>query len=131
MLVTSPREGTPVTAIVMTESGGPEALQATDAPPPAPAPGKVLVRTHASGLKFIESYQRSGGYRVRTPFTPGAAASGVVEALGEAVTSLRVGDRVCTAEAVGTHAEPFTVPAARAVVAPANISLDTAAALPL
>lgn len=118
-------------AIVMTETGGPEVLRAVDAPPPAPAPGEVLVRTHAAGLNFIEIYQRTGGYPVAFPFTPGSEGAGVVEALGEGVTSLRVGDRVCTAEATGTYAELFTVPADRAVVVPAGIELDVAAALPL
>lgn len=118
-------------AIVMSETGGPEVLLATDAPPPVPAPGEVLVRTHAAGLNFIEIYQRSGGYPVSLPFTPGSEAAGVVEALGEGVTSLTVGDRVCTAEASGTYAELFTVPAERAVVVPDGVELDTAAALPL
>ena len=118
-------------AIVMTETGGPEVLRAVDAAPPTPAPGEVLVRTHAAGLNFIEIYQRSGGYRVPLPFTPGAEGAGVVEALGEGVTALQVGDRVCTAEATGTYAELFTVPAERAVVVPEGIGLDVAAALPL
>ena len=118
-------------AIVMSETGGPEVLRATDAPPPAPAHGEVLVRTHAAGLNFIEIYQRSGGYPVSLPFTPGSEAAGVVEALGEGVTNLTVGDRVCTAEASGTYAELFTVPAERAVVVPDGVELDTAAALPL
>ena len=118
-------------AIAMTATGGPEVLQVTDAPPPAPAPGEVLVRTHAAGLNFIETYQRSGGYPVNLPFTPGAEASGVVESLGDGVTSLQVGDRVCTAEGTGTYAELFTVPADRAVVVPAHVELDVAAALPL
>jgi len=118
-------------AITMTETGGPEVLSMTDAPPPAPAPGEVLVRTHATGVNFIEIYQRSGGYPVPLPFTPGSEASGVVERLGEGVTSLRVGDRVTTSEASGTYAELFTVPADRAVVVPDGVDLDTAAALPL
>jgi NADPH2:quinone reductase len=118
-------------AIVMTETGGPEVLQATDAPSPVAAPGEVLVRTHAAGLNFIEIYQRNGGYPVSLPFTLGSEASGVVEALGVGVTTLQVGDRVCTAEATGTYAELFTVPADRAVVVPAGINLDVAAALPL
>ena len=118
-------------AIVMTQTGGPEVLQATDAPPRVPAPGEVLVRTHAAGLNFIEIYQRSGGYPVSLPFAPGSEGSGVVEALGEGVTSLQIGDRVCTAEGTGTYAELFTVPADRAVVVPAGIELDVAAALPL
>lgn len=118
-------------AITMTETGGPEVLQATDAPPPAPAPGEVLVRTHATGINFIEIYQRTGGYPVPLPFTPGSEASGVVEQLGEGVTTLKVGDRITTCEATGTYAELFAVPADRAVVVPDEVDLDTAAALPL
>jgi NADPH:quinone reductase len=118
-------------AITMTETGGPEVLQATDAPPPAPAPGEVLVRTHAAGVNFIEIYQRTGGYPVSLPFTPGSEAAGVVEQLGEGVTALSIGDRVTTCEASATYAELFTVPADRAVVVPDSVDLDTAAALPL
>lgn len=66
------------------------------------------------------------------PFTPGSEGSGVVEAVGEGVESLRVGDRVCTTEASsGTYAEYFTVPAEAAVVVPDGVDLDVAAALPL
>lgn len=118
-------------AIEMIQTGGPAVLRAVDAPNPQPAPGEVLVRTRAAGLNFIEIYQRTGGYPVALPFTPGSEGAGVVEALGEGVTDLQVGDRVCTAEASGTYAELFTVPADRAVVAPAGIELDVAAALPL
>ena len=118
-------------AITMTETGGPEVLQATDAPPPAPAPGEVLVRTHAAGINFIEIYQRTGGYPVSLPFAPGSEASGVVERLGDGVTTLAVGDRVTTCEARGTYAELFTVAAERAVIVPDEVDLDTAAALPL
>ncbi len=118
-------------AITMTETGGPEVLQATDSPSPAPGAGEVLVRTHAAGVNFIEIYQRTGGYPVSLPFTPGSEASGVVEQLGEGVTTLKVGDRVTTSEARGTYAELFTVAADRAVVVPDGVDLDTAAALPL
>ena len=45
---------------------------------PAPGPGEVLVRTHATVINFIEIYQRTGGYPVPLPFTPGSEASGVV-----------------------------------------------------
>lgn len=115
----------------MTETGGPEVLKATDAPAPTPTLGEVLVRTHAAGVNYVEIYKRSGLYTVPLPATPGSEASGVVEALGEGVTNLTVGDRVCTAEGVGTYAELFTVPAECAVVVPARVDLDVAAALPL
>ena len=47
-------------AITMTDTGGPEVLRAVDAPPPAPGPGEVLVRTHATGVNFIEIYKQRG-----------------------------------------------------------------------
>jgi NADPH:quinone reductase len=118
-------------AVVMTETGGPDVLQVGEVPTPSPGPREVLVRTHAVGVNFIEIYQRSGGYPVPLPFTPGSEASGVVEAVGDEVTTLRVGDRVCTAEASGTYAELFTAPADGTVVVPDAVDLDVAAALPL
>jgi NADPH:quinone reductase len=118
-------------AITMTETGGPEVLTAAEAPVPSPAAGQVLVRTNAAGVNFLEIYQRSGTYPMSLPFTPGSEASGVVEALGDGVTTLSVGDRVTTSEAAATYAELFTVLADRAVVVPDNVDLDTAAALPL
>lgn len=119
-------------AIVMRSAGGPEVLRLDEVPTPSPGPGEVLVRTHAAGLNFIEIYQRSGAYAVPLPFTPGSEGSGIVEAIGEGVEALRVGDRVCTTEASsGTYAEYFTVPAEAAVIVPDGIDLDVAAALPL
>ncbi len=100
-------------------------------PDPEPGAGELLVQTRATGVNFIETYQRSGTYSVPFPFTPGAEASGVVAALGEGVDGFEVGDLVTTSEARATYAERFVVEAGRAVRVPDGIAADTAAALPL
>ncbi|MBL3699354.1 quinone oxidoreductase family protein [Leucobacter luti] len=118
-------------AIIATETGGPEVLQFADAPELVPGAGELLVETIAAGVNFIETYQRSGTYRVQFPFTPGGEGAGRVLAVGDGVTGFAVGELVTTAEAQGTYAERFIVEAARAVAVPSGIEADTAAALPL
>ncbi|KAJ3026010.1 UNVERIFIED_CONTAM: hypothetical protein HDU68_006345 [Siphonaria sp. JEL0065] len=66
----------------------------TDAERPVAGPGQLLVRNHFIGVNFIDTYQRSGVYKVDLPYIPGGEASGVVEAIGEGVNSFKVGDRV-------------------------------------
>lgn len=118
-------------AMVVNQTGGPEVLESQDVVDPKPQAGELLVRTHAVGVNFIETYQRSGVYPMELPFTPGGEASGTVIAVGEGVTGFAVDDRVTTAEAKATYAEQFVVEAGKAVVVPEGVSLDTAAAIPL
>ena len=118
-------------AIIANEAGGPEVLTIQETAAPTPAPGEILVRTTAVGVNFIETYQRSGLYRVPFPFTPGAEASGTVLAVGEGVTGVEVGALVATAEGRASYAEQFLVPAAAAVAVPSGIAPNVAAALPL
>jgi NADPH:quinone reductase len=118
-------------AVKVAHAGGPEVLVVEDAPVPEPEAGQVLVRTHAVGVNFVEIYQRTGLYKMSYPYTPGREASGVVEAVGAGVTSVRVGDRVTTAEGLATYAELFLADAAVVVRVPDSLDLDAAAALPL
>ncbi len=118
-------------AIVAEKKGGPEVLRIGEIPDPVPGPGELLVETAATGVNFIETYQRSGLYSVPFPFTPGAEGSGRVVASGEGVDGFSSGDLVATAEARGTYAERFIVPAVGAVRVPDGIPADVAAALPL
>ncbi len=118
-------------AIIANEAGGPEVLTIQETASPAPGPGELLIATAAVGVNFIETYQRSGLYRVPFPFTPGAEASGTVLAVGEGVTGVEVGTLVTTAEGRASYAEQFVVPAAAAVAVPAGITAEVAAALPL
>ena len=120
-----------MTAIAAQESGGPEVLEPAEAEVPRPGPGQVLVRTAATGVNFIETYQREGVYPVEHPFTPGSEGAGEVVAVGENVLSVTVGQRVATSEATRTYAEYFVVDEAKAMPVPEGISDHDAAALPL
>ena len=115
-------------AIQALRTGGPEVLEAVDLPVPSPGPGQILVRHHAVGLNFIDTYHRSGLYPMTMPAVLGLEAAGVVEALGEGVTRFKAGDRVAYNGTLGAYAEAAVVPADRAVKAPDGVTLETAAA---
>jgi NADPH2:quinone reductase len=118
-------------AIRVHEPGGPEVLKLEDVPDPAPCPGQVLVRVHAVGVNPVETYVRSGTYGQKGwPYTPGADAAGVVEAVGEGVRRVKAGDRVYTAgSATGTYAGLAVCPEARVFRLPANVTFQQGAAL--
>lgn len=119
-------------AIRMHSQGGPEVLHWEEISVPQPGPGEVLLRHRAVGLNYIDVYHRSGAYPLALPNTPGLEGAGVVEALGEGVTSLMVGDRVAYAGGpIGAYAERRTIPADRVVKLPDDISLETGAAMML
>lgn len=118
-------------AIVAEQTGGPEVLRLADVPDLEPGPGELLVQTAATGVNFIETYQRSGLYSVPFPFTPGGEGAGRVLAVGDDVEGFAEGDLIATAEAAATYAERFVVQAERAVKVPDTIDAETAAALPL
>lgn len=113
--------------------GGPEVLQRVDAPVPAPLPGMVLVRVHHAGINFMDIHTRQGkyaqsrSYPVRLPCTLGMEGAGVVEALGEGVTTHQTGDRVAWCIVWGSYAEYAVVPAWQAVPVPDGVGLDLAA----
>lgn len=113
------------------DTGGPEVLKVEDVPVPDPEPGEVRVRVEAAGLNFIDVYHRTGAYPAQTPFTPGVEAAGVVDAVGEGVTELTVGDRVAYAMKRGSYAEQAVVPTNRVVPVPEGVETRTAAALML
>ncbi len=115
-------------AIQAARAGGPEVLEAIDAPKPAPAAGQVLVRHEAIGLNFADTYQRSGLYPIRFPAVLGAEAAGVVESVGEGVTSFRLGDRVVYNGQGGAYAEFQAVPESRVLHLPDDVSFEVAAA---
>lgn len=116
-------------AIRFETTGGPEVLQSVEVDTPEPRPGQVRVRHEAIGINFIDTYHRTGLYPVKLPCTPGGEAAGVVEALGEGVTSLKIGDRVAYCGGFGAYAEANVVAADRAVKLPEGIDARTAAAI--
>ena len=119
-------------AIRIHQTGGPEVLHWEAVALPAPAAGEVTVRHAAVGLNFIDTYHRTGLYPLPLPSGIGLEGAGVVEAVGDGVADLRVGDRVAYAGGpVGAYAEARNLPAHRLLKLPAGIDFDTAAAMML
>jgi NADPH2:quinone reductase len=115
-------------AIRFDHVGGPDVLKLEDIELPPPAVGQVRVRHSAIGVNFIDTYHRSGLYKLPLPSGLGSEAAGVVEALGDGVTSLKKGDRVAYAGTLGSYAEASNVPADKLVKLPDTVSDEAAAA---
>jgi NADPH2:quinone reductase len=119
-------------AIRVHEHGGPEKLVWEEVPLPDPKPGEVLVRHKAVGLNYIDVYFRTGLYKAPAmPVTVGMEGAGVIEAVGDGVTDLKVGDRVAYAGALGAYAEARCAPADRLVKLPEGIDFTQGAAMML
>jgi NADPH:quinone reductase len=117
-------------AIRMETQGGPDVLQLQEVDIGAPGPGQVLLRQTACGLNFLDVYHRSGAYPLAMPSGCGSEAAGVIEAVGEGVTSLRPGDRVAyQGGEPGAYADLRIVPATRLVRIPDGVSDEDAAAV--
>ena len=116
-------------AIRFDRTGGPEVLEWTEVDLAEPGPGEVVVRHTAVGLNFVDTYFRSGLYPSRLPSGLGSEAAGVVEAVGDGVTDLAVGDRVARATGpLGAYADRQVVPADVLVPVPDAVDDQTAAA---
>lgn len=111
--------------------GGPEVMRLEDVPEPQAGPGEIVVRLEAIGINFIEVYQRSGQYPMQYPYTPGAEGAGIVTAVGDGVTLVRVGDRVASEQFVGAYAELTKTKAEKVVRLPDGISARVGAAVML
>src|SRR5512143_2251457 len=98
-------------AVFIEQHGDAGALHYGDFTKPEPAPGQVLVKLAAAGVNFIDTYQRSGLYKIPLPAVLGMEGAGTVEALGQGVAGFRVGDPVAWAMARGSYAEFAVVPA--------------------
>ncbi|HSC17616.1 MAG TPA: quinone oxidoreductase [Rhizomicrobium sp.] len=115
-------------AIRFDHAGGPEVLKVESTHLPPPAAGQVRVKHKVIGVNFIDTYHRSGLYKLPLPSGLGSEAAGVVESLGEGVTTLKPGDRVAYAGTLGAYAEANNVPADKLVKLPAGVSDEVAAA---
>lgn len=121
---------TPARSIQLTEFGAPDVMRLATLDLPAPAAGEVQLRQTAIGFNYIDIYQRSGKYPLPTPTGLGHEAAGVVEALGDGVTDLKLGDHVVYMNAgLGAYADRRNVSAAKLVRIPAGISDEDAAAV--
>ncbi len=116
-------------AIRVHASGGPEVLRLEEVPAPVPGAGQVVIRVEATGVNFVDIYQRKGLYSASFPFTPGREAAGVVERVGEGVTTCRAGDRVVSESLTGGYAEYAVAAAERLVPLPDRVSSRIGAAV--
>lgn len=118
-------------AIRVHQTGIPEVLEWQEVEVGEPGPGQARIRQDAAGLNFIDVYHRIGLYPQDLPFTPGVEGAGVVEAIGEGVSYVKVGDRVAYAGVIGGYAEVRLIAADRLVKLPDSIPTDQAAAMML
>ena len=121
-----------VHAIRIYRHGGPEVFQWDEVELPDPGPGEVRLAQRAIGLNFIDTYHRTGLYKIPLPSVIGREAAGVVESVGAGVADLKIGDRVAYGAApIGAYAEARLVPADRLVKIPDSVTDQQAASIML
>ena len=119
-------------AIRIHEHGGPEVMKWEAVEVGAPAAKEIRVRHTAVGLNYIDTYHRTGLYKIALPSVIGREGAGVVDAVGSEVTELKVGDRVAYASApIGSYSEMRLVAADRVVKIPASVTDQQAASMML
>src|SRR6266566_4540555 len=118
-------------AIQIRQTGDPEVLNWTPIEVDEPGSGQVRLRQAAAGLNYIDVYHRTGYYSQPLPFIPGLEGAGSVEAIGQDVRGVKVGDRVAYAGPAGGYSEVRLIEADRLVRLPDAISFDQAAAMML
>src|SRR5574343_709243 len=119
-------------AIRIHQHGGPEQLRLEQVQVGEPGAGEIRIRHHAVGLNFIDVYHRTGLYPMPMPAQLGMEGAGVVEAVGEGVTHLQVGDRAAYASnPAGAYCDVRVMPAKCVCKLPDAISFETGAAMML
>lgn len=119
-------------AIQIAQPGAAEAMQVVEVQVGEPGPGEIRICHKALGLNYIDVYHRSGAYPLPLPASLGMEASGVIEAVGEGVTHLKVGDRAAYAsQPPGAYCTARVMPARCVVRLPDAIDFDTGAAMML
>lgn len=119
-------------AIRFYETGGPDVLRYEEVAVGEPGPGQVRLRHAAVGLNYADTYFRNGTYPIPMPNGLGVEAAGVVEAVGEGVSNVAVGDRVTYTgfiNTLGAYSTERLIPAAPLIKLPDSISCETAAAM--
>ena len=120
-----------VHAIRIHQHGGPDVMKWEEVEVGEPGQGQVRLKHRAIGLNYIDTYHRSGLYKISLPTVIGMEGAGEVTAVGPGVTDLKVGDRVAYASPMGGYAEERLIPADRVVKIPDDIDDKTAAAMML
>lgn len=118
-------------AVIVAEPGGSDVMQVGEVTTPQPGPGEVLLRSVASGVNRADLLQRRGHYPPPKGTTDilGLEASGVIEAIGDGVTSHQVGDEVVALLAGGGYAEYVVAPEGQVIAPPGSVDLVTAGGL--
>ncbi|MBP8268249.1 quinone oxidoreductase [Aeromonas rivipollensis] len=119
-------------AIRFYETGGPDVLRYEEVAVGEPGPGQVRLRHAAVGLNYADTYFRNGTYPIPMPNGLGVEGAGVVEAVGEGVSNVAVGDRVTYTgfiNTLGAYSTERLIPAAPLIRLPDSISCETAAAM--
>ncbi|MCB1492288.1 MAG: NAD(P)H-quinone oxidoreductase [Rhodobiaceae bacterium] len=121
-----------MTAIDISEPGGPDVLKPIAAPLPVPADGQILIKVVAAGVNRPDVLQRMGAYPPPpgAPAGPGLEVAGTVAALGQGADGYEVGDPVCALVAGGGYAEYAVVDARHALPVPAGLTMTEASGLP-
>ena len=110
-------------AIRFHETGSPDVLKYESIDPPPPGPGEARVRHSAIGVNFIDTYHRTGLYKVPLPSGIGKEGAGIVEAVGEGVTVVTPGDRVVYCDGpLGSYASERNLPASVLIKLPQYVS---------
>ncbi len=115
-------------AVLCVEHGPPEKLVVQEIPTPEPGRGQVRVRVHAAGVNFPDTLiiQNLYQFKPALPFSPGGEAAGIVDAVGEGVTDLALGDRVVAMTGNGCFAEAVIANRAQVVPIPGDMPFDIA-----
>jgi NADPH:quinone reductase len=118
-------------AIRVHELGGAEKLTLEEIEKPAPKADEVLIKVAAAGINYADTMMRAGNYLTKPalPFTPGYEAAGTIEAIGENVTHLKVGQRVLATTNSGGYAEFATAKALTVIPIPDELGFGESTAL--
>lgn len=117
--------------VVCRELGRLADLRIEELDDPLPRPGEVVVAVKAAGVTFVDALLVQGGYQLKPPlpFTPGGEAAGEVSAVGDGVTTCRVGQRVLVSCGIGGFTDRLAVPAQMARPLPDCLSFGQGAAM--
>ena len=115
-------------AVRVREYGGPEAMSYDEVDIPGIGENDVLVKIEASGINYIDTYQRSGLYQIPLPATLGLEAAGTVTETGSNVSSFQSGDRVAYTSVPGAYADYAVVPEEKLVNLPDGVDFNQGAA---
>ena len=116
-------------AMVVNEFGPPEAIGIEERPEPEPGPGQVRIRVEAAGVNYVDSIMASGNYQFspHVPYVPGSEVAGTVDAVGDGVETVAVGDRVLASCGFGGFSEAVVVKEDQAHAIPDGLDTATAA----